>query len=537
MAKLILVYANCLDPTAMGDFSFAALIARDLIQELNSSKVEVILTSTQASINKFERLYGSAENGFISVHGQLIKICALEAIDPVENKVIAFVEANRCKHAPVALVKRIISPNTKFLIIDNANKPELDNRDMVEKYILYINKQQPRLYDYVWYSDIFIGTAGFGTNRLGLTKFNDLAKEPELSSMQKRMIPRNPYGLMYLKNTSDDIALICQYMQLTGFDDYVLVGDFVERAEEIYQSYLTERRSIQSSPKVPKIHYYRSIDNSLMQELHKYSASDLILSTGTMSTIEVMQAKKLVYYQNMSINEHFVFSYLVALESILQNENNVHLKSAELTMRLALLLFSVKPLEQGLMREVHQIISQRKDICQKLVDSNQRLLSQAQGKLAPHLLSFIGKKPTAVQKEQLTLVCSKFKKSHEQIDPSYNVALIRAVSQDCLLELKILVKILPLDVLNSQMPTTKRTILHAATIQQRFDCIRILSAAGVEVNTRDLLGKTALHYAVEKGNQPIIQFLLAKGASRDLQDIRKRRPEDYSEASQSRISL
>ena len=50
-------------------------------------------------------------------------------------------------------------------------------------------------------------------------------------------------------------------------------------------------------------------------------------------------------------------------------------------------------------------------------------------------------------------------------------------------------------------------------------CALMLINAGALVNSRDTFGNTALHYAAEDGNVPLIGLLVARGANVDFADI------------------
>lgn len=201
MGKVILVHANCHNHTAKGDFAFAGNLAKDLIHELQNQSIQdidVILVSTFEGIVRFESIYGSKVNGRVTVEDTSIGLSSLEHFDAVENTVIAFIDANRCKHSPGDLIKRVLSPDAKFLFVGNVNQESYSDLFIQTLFHMQVQKDQPGLYESFDESDMLIGSAGLGKERLGLptiTKSEDL---PDLTNSQKGMLPTGEYGFMYL---------------------------------------------------------------------------------------------------------------------------------------------------------------------------------------------------------------------------------------------------------------------------------------------------------------------------------------------------
>ena len=128
MANVIIIYANCRNPSAKGDFALAGQLAKEVQSELNSnaSDIKVILTSTLDGYGRLTSMYGVPVEGKVNIEGVSIKLLPLEYINPVKNNTVAYIEANRCKYAPADLVKRVLSPSSKVLFVGNANQPVLD---------------------------------------------------------------------------------------------------------------------------------------------------------------------------------------------------------------------------------------------------------------------------------------------------------------------------------------------------------------------------------------------------------------------------
>lgn len=69
-----------------------------------------------------------------------------------------------------------------------------------------------------------------------------------------------------------------------------------------------------------------------------------------------------------------------------------------------------------------------------------------------------------------------------------------------------------------QYPRDKNTFLHYAVIYQNIDLARLVIRLGINVNSINNEGKTALHIACEVGNYYICDLLLNSGALIDIQD-------------------
>ena len=64
MAKIILIYADCMNITAKGDYALAGSLAKDLTDELEKygSDIKVVLTSRLEGLVKYHSLYGQSVN-------------------------------------------------------------------------------------------------------------------------------------------------------------------------------------------------------------------------------------------------------------------------------------------------------------------------------------------------------------------------------------------------------------------------------------------------------------------------------------------
>lgn len=61
----VVLYANCQNDDAFGDFTFAGVLAQNLMLEIKKQNLslDVILVSTKEGIPRFEKLYGQAIDG------------------------------------------------------------------------------------------------------------------------------------------------------------------------------------------------------------------------------------------------------------------------------------------------------------------------------------------------------------------------------------------------------------------------------------------------------------------------------------------
>ena len=228
MRKVILVHANCINTTALGDFVFAGNLAKDLKMELNAKEIDVFLVSSLDGMSAYQRMYGNPKDGRIQIEGVSIGLSSLEQFDAVRHTVVAFIDANRCKYSSSAIIKRVIDPDTKFLFIGNANQTAWSDLSIKSLFLNKIEYEQPGLYQLFDSKDILIESAGFGAERFGLPIISKSVSCATLTAEQTALVPSTPYGFMYLSpgGTVSNYQIISQYMNLTNFDDYVLVGDF-----------------------------------------------------------------------------------------------------------------------------------------------------------------------------------------------------------------------------------------------------------------------------------------------------------------------
>lgn len=391
MKKIILIYANCVNPIAKGDFAFAGNIAKDMAEEATKSGLEVVLSTSQSSMNRFESLYGKPIDGRVLVERQTIRVCAIELLDPVNTVITAFIEANRCNHLPASELKRILSPETKFLFVGAANQFTITSQaDAFGQLHVYAH-QQPDIYHYYDTQDVFMGSSGIGNDRLGLPAFKTIEQLPELNEAQKNTIPDEKYGFIYLTNNryGNELELICQYIYLTQRSCYVLIGEVAGLKKELMDLLSKWHKEGRIKNATQRIDQHNGLDNIVMRNMVAKSDDTLVVSTGVMSTLEAMHDGKLTYYQTFESNAEFVASYLMAVKAICANNNLLTGAMPKLLIELSELLFAPKPLSSCQLDRVNDLLA-ISIVPNRLVEANQAIINKAKGRLAPHLLSFIG---------------------------------------------------------------------------------------------------------------------------------------------------
>ncbi|STX28807.1 Ankyrin-repeat containing protein. Substrate of the Dot/Icm secretion system [Legionella beliardensis] len=528
MGKVILIHANCVNPEARGDYTFAGNIAKDLVKEITKSQenIDVILVSSLDGISQFVSLYGPVVNNRVNIENTSIGLSSLEKFDAIENTVVAFIDANRCKYAAADIVKRVLDPESKLLVVGNVNKQAYDTVFAQLGYRHYLRNKQPGLYELFSESDLFLASAGLSNERLGLPAINKAKDLPELSSEQQSMLPSGNYGFMYVNAALEWTAyeLIAQYIKLSNQDEYILVGDFNNSKPEIELFYKLDDSLPAIKKSFPPIQFYQSLPNHLMRKMVAGATATLVASTGVTSTLEAMQDNKLPFYQDIDTNENFVTAYLIAVKSIFSNDTSLFGGMPQLLIELSNLLFAEKPLSNQEIERTQELLSMS-SVSSRLVETNQKIIEQANGKIAPKLLSFIHQGRSTQQQVQLATVCTSLRKPGETGSPVHEQALRRAAAWGRLFELKVLIKAIPND-LDKKDVTLERTALHWAVACQNLDCARVLVKAGVSLDLQDKEGKTPLHKAVANGDKPMIEMLILAGARSNILDKASKKPKD-----------
>ncbi|WP_133129979.1 Dot/Icm T4SS effector AnkY/LegA9 [Legionella yabuuchiae] len=522
MSNIILVYANCHNSTARGDFVLAGTMARDLMREIKRSgqDIDVILTSTLDGMSRFESLYKSVGRDRVDIEGVEVGLCSLERFDSLTQNVIAFIEANRCKYAPAEVIKRVLSADSKLLTIMAPNGETVNNDiQKIMQKILY-SSTQPSLYEFFEPADVLINASGLAPEALGLPHIAQTSELSELTAGQRTLVPTVNYGFMYLSANIDsrDPALIAQYMNLTDpVEEYILVGNFTD----VNQVLTASRRFPYSRTTSCNVKFHQSLEYGVMRHM-MMNSTHLVLATGVMSTLEAMQDRKLTYYQDISNNVSFVISYLMALKSLVYSDTSLVGLMPKFMVELSALLFESKPLKPADLDRARTLLEMT-PVRERLADANQTLITKANGTLAPRLLSFIGAPKASRLEDQAAYALRSLRKQAETTI-TQGQGLRRAASWGRLFELKILVRSMAPEELNAFDPTYKRGALHWAIHYGQYDCVQILIKAGALLDLQDKDDRTPLHHAVIKKDRKGVQLLLDAGASIDILDSRSQSP-------------
>ena len=504
-------------------------MAKDIVHELarqGITDIDVVLVSTLDGIPRFSSMYGLPVNDRISVEGTSIALSSLETFDAVDNTVVAFIDANRCKHAPADIIKRVLSPDSKFLFVGNVNQMAFADLFTQSLYRMQAKMDQAKLYDSFDDGDMLIGSAGLGSDRLGIPSITKAEDLPTLSSSDQAKVPTGNYGFMYLAavDPSKDYKLIAQYIKLSDQDKYILVGQFTNKKYEIQYAYDHDMTLAASKP-LPAIEYHQSLPNGVMRQTVAHANGSLVLSTGVTSTLEAMRDKKLPYYQDMDNNTEFVAAYLIAVKSMVSSDTSLFGAMPQMIIELSNLLFANKPLSRMDMERTDTLLK-LDSINSRLVNTNQAIIDKSSGKIAPRLLGFLGESRKTNDPVQLAHVCASLRKSGEMGSPVHDQALRRAATWGRLFELKVLIKSMSKPDLDKADPTYERSALQWAVANKNFDCARALVKAGSSLDLQDKDGQTALHKAVKQGDRQMIKMLIDSGASIDIPDRSYHSPKD-----------
>ena len=525
MAKIILIYADCMNITAKGDYALAGSLAKDLTDELEKygSDIKVVLTSRLEGLVKYHSLYGQSVNNMLTIDGTNIRLIAIDCIDGVNDHVVAFIQANRCKYAPAELVKHVLSPDSKLLFVGAANQPTYGTNSTKQAYISGADQTQPGIYPYFDKDDIQVVPCGFGVNRLGLPLLKSTTELPVLDVKERIKIPSRPYGFMYIANFGNNakelITTISQYIQLTGYEEYELVGNFTDMLQTITSGVAQDLRfngQDMHSASSPAIMYQGSLDALTMRHMVAQSQK-LVLSTGVMSVVEAMQDGKLPFYQFLEHNKCFVKAYLKAVELMCASDKTLFAHLPDMIIKMSELLFAPKPLSPAHKHELKELLA-IEAVSDHLVEINKRVIAVENGRVARQLLSFIGNPQHTSVHHQCIAACMFLRKPGEHSMPLYDVALRRAASWGCLFELKVLLRSMTRAEGSRQDSTHQRSALHWAVIGKQLDCARLLIKHGVDLDARDVDGRTPLHRAVFDKNREMIKLLVSAGASLSIED-------------------
>lgn len=515
--KTILVYANCNNPTAKGDFSFGGNMAADLKREATKQQenIEIILVSTRDGIGRFESLYGQPDNsGTVRIAGVEIGLSAIEDVPAHGKNVIAYIDANYCKPAATDIIKRVVNPDCRLLFIGNANQEDWRNAAYRSDLEDMSCQLQPNLIHSFSNENIYFASAGMSGDRIGMTTIAELADLHPLSEAEESTIPAERYGFMYLSGQASHVrSLIYQYIELTNKPTYVLVGNFCANDLFMIQATCSNMNiNTNSNPIAPKVVHHKSLANNLMRRMSANAHGELVLSTGVNSALEAMQDGKLTYYQYMENNENFVTVFLDAARQLARLR--LESKLAKDVTDLAAFLFAKKPLSE-IERKVLHFTLKDPSTTSAMVSVNQELIRTANGSLANNIFSVINANTKSHLARQTDAACRKLRVAKDTCIPDPGKALRRAAATGKIFELKVLIRFINSSVhlnltVDDACANRKRTAIHWAAINGEKDAVKLLLDAGASLTMEDCEQKRPVDYTHETNDIELITLLTPK---------------------------
>ncbi|KTD50224.1 Ankyrin-repeat containing protein, substrate of the Dot/Icm secretion system [Legionella quinlivanii] len=521
MSKFIAIFAQCLSPTASGDYMLAIQIAKSLHQTLvsnNPENIQLVLTTTRESMHHYQALCGShlTELG--------ISVIALEDLTDEQNSMLAFIDANRCKPADGNLMLAAFSPETKYIFAGAPNAPDFSEDWMTQEIDFQNYLDQPELFFYLPPSQKIFSSTGLGPDRLGITAITPLNQLPLLNEEQAALIPNRAYSFAYVNNHNFNASwkAITNYTEITGQHQLMLLGDFSTQEIDFLRGKMNEILLAQGNIEPAVIHHHAIVENKLMRQLMSHSSGDLIVTTGTQSTLEAFVDQKLPFYQYTEHNADFVDSYLETLRSLLLLRMSDSPQTRKIVILFAELLFAAKPLENADSEYLKSCLGKNL-LCQIMKTANAEIVATAQGRLGPRLLGFINQNnPSALQEleEKYLRVCVTLLKRGESEYPDLDEALRRAASKGMVFELKVLLQRIKTHNEELDEPDERfgRSALLWAVIKKQATCMRLLLKAGSDVNFQDDMGETAAHYAVRLKRKDLLEICIREGADLSVRD-------------------
>ena len=517
MKKIILIYANCCSPSAKGDFALAGSLAKDIKHQLldNDRDIDVVLASTLNGLTRFKALYGDPVNGRLMLDGKDIGLCALELFDAIENNVIAFIEANRCHYAPEDILRRVLAPGSKFLLVGAPNQQLIENDFHRAMWLLTLLNQQPKIFEDIHPSHVLLSSCGLQNKSLGLPSIASIEHMAGLETGERAFIPMEQYGFIYLNgvNPEKTRSMLFQYSTLTKLNQYVLIGK-VPCINTLMSNYASDISS--STAVCPHIIHYESVSNKVMRHLVSQSHGELVISTGVMSTIEAMQDAKLSYYEDMDINIYFVKAYLSAVEASCKKDDSLTVENSSWITELSRLLFDKKPLENTQYIRIQELLLMT-EVSQRLITINKMIIKNMNGNTARALLTFIDQPVSDLQKLDLLVRAKKrFIKPTESWITDDQL-LRRAAAYGDLFALKVALQYMKEEI-NRGCTKNQLTALHWALYEGKEDCAKMLVFAGALLNVQDRNGQTPLHIAIKKMNKNMIRLLIESHAPLNIKN-------------------
>jgi hypothetical protein len=537
MKDAILVFAECREPHALGDYKIAGDLAYDFKQELQLAgreDIEVVLVTSSASIHKYEKLYGEPDGkSTVHVFKAPIKIQALEQLNPKDYHVLAYVDANHCKGPLHGYLDKILAPDTQFLFILGPHQMDLSALPSWEVHLGMSQIMNPGEVSFQYFTgNAEVHTLGIGGKRLGLPAIHEVPTLPPLSEpdADKLYFPKGDYSFAYMSAQFGNLdKLLEEYIALSGKTNMLFVGHYEKEFKRAlkdlpygadYRLASGAKGCIPGKHSLKEIRYqqYDSVPTHVMRRALT-DGTRLVAVTGASTLIEALLGKdgkgQIVYYQTCKLNQGIVDSYLAKLNQVFKTDSYhaTPLKAKAETLAKTLML--PKPLGQVFIQQVKALL-QEPTVVDLLSRTNSQIIREAAHPVSRPLLKGIFTKQSGYQtKAQLDAVYLSLKKPGEHFNPSYGQALRRASAKGLLMAVKILINHgaktgLTIDDCD---PKLKRTPLMWALIGKQESVALLLLENDAATSHLDTNGFSILHFAMLSKIKTVIEILVEKGES------------------------
>lgn len=355
---LIGVYGNCHSDIALGDFSFAANFAYRLVHHLKfiEPKLKVVLlTEGMRGKDRFYTLYPKINDNFIHIEGEPIPFYDIDAFS-TDKKLVIFIEAGNCRRSSIYRYNRIVDIDTHMVFLGAPHWPKPTNGKLYRTL------------------PFFSAIAGIGEKRLGITKIK-LPKPAVLTNEH--------FGFIYLKPDISNVKTILQFIKLTKYPHYKIVGEHEDILSEI-RMHLPEKVTLELFKSLPQ----RVIHDLLI------NSQPITLVTGNQSALESMT--KVIFYQYLEINKLFVEGYLAEFKRLAHQLTDPFNQTWVSNLISAVdILMAPKPLSDESLVEIDKLISSH-NVCNGIAIINQKIFKMINGKLINNFWQLFLKKHAQV---------------------------------------------------------------------------------------------------------------------------------------------
>lgn len=546
----IVISANCHNSSASGDYQIAGQLTYSFAKELNGASnnrvfqsiaslatqgkkpnsLEIILLTTADRLASFTRLYGE-RNTFlqVKVNDVFIKLYSDDEFPINDYHVIGYISANPCRSMPQDSLKKILSPETQVLFVYGPHQPDI-NASPLRQFRFSLEQTSPLFsaFSYTLPRQEALGFTTDGGHRLGLFPVSQ-AKALLLSDKDEAMIQALPqqsdYAPIYLNHAKDIEPETREFIELaiSMTKNFIFFGDYAVTLKTLIKRlpYSITYNIGGATGQIDKIQFEINIKHFQSIEHHAFrrlmaGGIPLVVASGVNSVQETLTDDRIVYLQDLELNQIFIDSYLQSLMRYTKTHGMATASENKEAVTLASLLMKEKPLMLPDKQVVKALLAQP-EVMSRLQQYNQGLMLASQKPIAKKLLPMLLKPyASSIKDKQLTQALVALRKSDEMTDPTIGQALRRAAGlPNKLFELKILVAYCKKEGINldAVVEDKKITPLHYAAQLGRIENIILLLRAGSNMNLRDYLGRNPAYYAAFKGHVQCLSTLISFGAN------------------------